>query len=189
MRSGLAEHVDYEAIRNTWASTPRVHEVREIDFDEAVARDGDGRAAAFCQFVPARGISGWSLDLIERHAAVAGAASGMHAGAFHPLLARDDSYAARLSRAMSVDALLARSGWAEAKREFMLGDASTRAYERLEKPDGTKGILMISPKRPDGPPVRYGKPYSQIAHLAEDVIPFFAIQRGLLLEGFSLLFP
>jgi uncharacterized iron-regulated protein len=44
---------------------------------------------------------------------------------------------------------------------------------------------MISPKRPDGPPVRYGKPYSQIAHLAEDVIPFFAIQRGLLLEGFS----
>lgn len=95
------------------------------------------------------------------------------------------AFAARLSRAMSVDALLARSGWAQAKRTFMLGDASTRAYERLEKPDGTKGILMISPKRPDGPPVRYGKPYSQIAHLAEDVIPFFAIQRGLLLEGFS----
>ena len=95
------------------------------------------------------------------------------------------TFAARLSRAMSVDALLARSGWSEAKRTFMLGDASTRAYERLEKPDGTKGILMISPKRPDGPPVRYGKPYSQIAHLAEDVIPFFAIQRGLLLEGFS----
>ena len=95
------------------------------------------------------------------------------------------AFAARLSRAMSVDALLARSGWADAKRQFMMGDASTRAYERLEKADGTKGILMISPKRPDGPPVRYGKPYSQIAHLAEDVIPFFAIQRGLLLEGFS----
>lgn len=95
------------------------------------------------------------------------------------------SFAARLSRAMSVDALLARSGWAQAKRIFMMGDASTRAYERLEKPDGTKGILMISPKRPDGPPVRFGKSYSQIAHLAEDVIPFFAIQRGLLLEGFS----
>ena len=91
------------------------------------------------------------------------------------------AFAARLSRAMSVDALLARSGWADAKRQFMMGDASTRAYERLEKADGTKGILMISPKRPDGPPVRYGKPYSQIAHLAEDVIPFFAIQRGLLL--------
>ena len=95
------------------------------------------------------------------------------------------AFADRLSRAMSVDALLARSGWAAAKRQFMSGDASTRAYERLEKPDGSKGILMISPKRPDGPPVRYGKPYSQIAHLAEDVIPFFAIQRGLLLEGFS----
>ena len=95
------------------------------------------------------------------------------------------AFAARLARAMSVDALLARSGWADAKREFMLGDASTRAYERLEKRDGTKGILMIAPKRPDGPPVRFGKPYSQIARLAEDVTPFFAIQRGLLLEGFS----
>jgi len=101
------------------------------------------------------------------------------------VLTGSGTFAGRLSRAMSVDALLARAGWADAKRRFMLGDASTRAYERLEKPDGSKCILMISPKRPDGPPVRFGKSYSQLAHLAEDVIPFFAIQRGLLLEGFS----
>jgi tRNA 5-methylaminomethyl-2-thiouridine biosynthesis bifunctional protein len=42
---------------------------------------------------------GWTLDLIERNAAPACEASGMHAGAFHPLLARDDSIAARLTRA------------------------------------------------------------------------------------------
>ena len=29
----------------------------------------------------------------------------------------------------------------------MLGDASTRAYERLTKPDGTTAVLMISPPR------------------------------------------
>ena len=95
------------------------------------------------------------------------------------------AFAPRLARAMSVDALLARAGWSKAKRSFMLGDASTRAYERLEMDDGRRAILMISPKRPDGPPVRFGKPYSAIARLAEDIAPFIAIDRALISEGFS----
>ena len=61
----------------------------------------------------------------------------------------------------------------------MLGDASTRAYERLRKPDGSTAILMISPARPDGPPVRFGKSYSAIARLAEDIKPFIAMSEGL----------
>jgi aminoglycoside/choline kinase family phosphotransferase len=44
---------------------------------------------------------------------------------------------------------------------------------------------MISPRRPDGPPVRNGKPYSAIAHLAEDVKPFVAMARALRGRGFS----
>jgi hypothetical protein len=44
---------------------------------------------------------------------------------------------------------------------------------------------MNSPRRPDGPPVRNGKPYSAIAHLAEDVKPFVALARGLRERGFS----
>jgi aminoglycoside/choline kinase family phosphotransferase len=44
---------------------------------------------------------------------------------------------------------------------------------------------MISPPRPDGPPVRFGKPYSAIARLAEDIKPFVAIDRGLRGVGFS----
>ena len=67
----------------------------------------------------------------------------------------------------------------------MLGDASTRAYERLTRPDGSKAILMISPPRPDGPPVRYGKPYSAIAKLAENIRPFIAIDRILRDDGLS----
>ena len=36
---------------------------------------------------------------------------------------------------------------------------------------------MNAPRRPDGPPVRDGKPYSAIAHLAEDVKPFVAMAQ------------
>jgi aminoglycoside/choline kinase family phosphotransferase len=44
---------------------------------------------------------------------------------------------------------------------------------------------MNSPKRADGPPVRDGKPYSQIAHLAEDVTPFIAMAGALRARGLS----
>jgi N-acetylmuramate 1-kinase len=95
------------------------------------------------------------------------------------------AFAPRLIRAKGAAELLRRAGWADAQRTFMLGDASTRAYERLQKPDGAHAILMISPPRPDGPPVRFGKPYSAIARLAEDIKPFVAIDRALRSKGLS----
>ena len=95
------------------------------------------------------------------------------------------AFAARIARAKGVMEILRAAGWQDAQREFMLGDASTRAYERLTKPDGGRAILMISPPRPDGPPVRYGKPYSAIAKLAENIRPFVAIDRALRAEGLS----
>lgn len=52
--------------------------------------------AALCERLAQRG---WSVTLLEHQATAAGGASGMHAGAFHPLLARDDSITARLTRA------------------------------------------------------------------------------------------
>ena len=67
----------------------------------------------------------------------------------------------------------------------MQGDASTRAYELLTRPGGEKAVLMISPPRPDGPPARHGKPYSAIAHLAEDIRPFVAMDAGLRAQGLS----
>ncbi|HUI20849.1 MAG TPA: tRNA (adenosine(37)-N6)-threonylcarbamoyltransferase complex ATPase subunit type 1 TsaE [Methylocella sp.] len=95
------------------------------------------------------------------------------------------SFAARLARAKAVHELLERSGWGSAERYYMQGDASTRSYERLVKPDGTSAILMISPPRPDGPPLRYGKSYSAIAKLAEDIRPFIAVGKGLRAQGLS----
>jgi len=44
---------------------------------------------------------------------------------------------------------------------------------------------MNSPRRPDGPAVRDGKPYSAIAHLADNVVPFVAMADGLRRYGVS----
>jgi hypothetical protein len=76
------------------------------------------------------------------------------------------------------------AGFADAKRRRMAGDASTRSYARLMR-EGDVFILMNSPKRPDGPAIYDGKPYSAAVHLAEDVKPFVAIDKGLRGQGFS----
>ena len=92
-------------------------------------------------------------------------------------------FAARLERSLAIRAFLEANGWGDADRYFLLGDASTRAYEIVHR-GGETAILMNAPRRPDGPPVRDGRPYSQIAHLAEDVLPFVAIGKALKDRGF-----
>lgn len=94
-------------------------------------------------------------------------------------------FIARLERSLSIRAFLDRSGLEGATRRFLIGDASTRAYETAELNGHASVILMNSPRRPDGPPIRDGKPYSRIAHLAESVTPFVAIARALREEGFA----
>ncbi len=93
--------------------------------------------------------------------------------------------AARAERIAALFAFLdAQTVWREAHLTYMQGDASARAYARLTMP-GTFAILMDAPRQPDGPPVRDGKPYSRIAHLAEDVRPFVAIGHALSRAGLS----
>ena len=95
------------------------------------------------------------------------------------------TFAARLNRSRAIAEVLKRSGWGDARREFMMGDASTRAYERLKKPEGSTAVLMIMPPRPPGPIIRFGKPYPAIARLALDIKPFIAMDLALRSEGFS----
>ena len=108
----------------------------------------------------------------------------------HPLERRDvtvtgyGALAQRVARVAALSQFLRNAGFEQAKRQRMQGDASTRVYERLNL-DGKPAILMNAPRRPDGPPVRDGKPYSAIAHLAEDVKPFVAFADGLRAAGFS----
>lgn len=92
----------------------------------------------------------------------------------------------RLMRLKAFQTLVARCGWTGATRLPMQSDASViRSYERLVKPDGSTALLMISPPRPVGPPVRRGKPYTTIAKLAETVHAFVAMDKGLRSLGFS----
>lgn len=95
------------------------------------------------------------------------------------------AFAARLDRLRAVRRMLDRAGWGAARRTPIQGDASTRAYERLTAATGETAILMIAPRRPDGPPVRRGKPYSALAKLAESVHAFVAVDRGLRALGLS----
>ncbi|WP_229426579.1 tRNA (adenosine(37)-N6)-threonylcarbamoyltransferase complex ATPase subunit type 1 TsaE [Microvirga alba] len=96
------------------------------------------------------------------------------------------AFAPRLVRLKAFQTLVIRSGWQDAARLPMPGDASViRSYERLVKPNGETALLMISPPRPIGPAVRRGKPYTTIAKLAETVNAFVAMDKGLRALGFS----
>lgn len=92
--------------------------------------------------------------------------------------------AAKVARLHELRQFLERSGFLNARRERMSGDASTRSYARLRNDDGSV-ILMNSPRRPDGPAIYDGRSYSAAVHLAEDVRPFVAIGNGLRKHGFS----
>ncbi len=91
----------------------------------------------------------------------------------------------RLERSFKIRAFLDGAGWGDAWRTFLLGDASTRAYESVSLADAHTRILMNAPRQPDGPPIRDGRPYSQIARLAESVTPFVAVGRALKAAGFA----
>jgi N-acetylmuramate 1-kinase len=92
--------------------------------------------------------------------------------------------APRVERMSALRNFLDESGFSQAERVRIQGDASTRSYERLVL-NGQSVILMNSPHRTDGPPVRDGKPYSAIAHLAEDVGAFIAMSNALRRAGLS----
>ncbi|MDP3898499.1 MAG: tRNA (adenosine(37)-N6)-threonylcarbamoyltransferase complex ATPase subunit type 1 TsaE [Mesorhizobium sp.] len=91
----------------------------------------------------------------------------------------------RIRRSLDIRDFLDAAGMAGATRTFLLGDASTRAYETAAIDGLATRILMNAARQPDGPPIRDGKPYSRIAHLAESVTPFVAIGRALKAHGFS----
>lgn len=92
--------------------------------------------------------------------------------------------APRLARLRSALDFIEASGWGRADPLYIQGDASVRRYARLQGADAS-AILMDAPRQPDGPPIRAGKPYSGLAHLAEDVRPFVALTNALRGLGLS----
>jgi tRNA threonylcarbamoyl adenosine modification protein YjeE len=100
------------------------------------------------------------------------------------VLSSHGSWPSRLARLKALSDFLSKTPYAEADAEYLQGDASTRAYARLVLPDRS-ALLMNAPRRPDGPPIRDGKPYSVLVHLAEDVAPFVAIGEELRRRGLA----
>lgn len=94
----------------------------------------------------------------------------------------------RAKRMQDIRTFLIQHGWADpsTRIDYMQGDASARRYARLKKATGERAILMDQPRQSDGPPIKDGKPYSRIAHLAEDVTPFVAIAGAIKQGGLSV---
>jgi tRNA threonylcarbamoyl adenosine modification protein YjeE len=94
-------------------------------------------------------------------------------------------WAERLARLRAEHSLFTVSGFNNAERLHIQGDASSRSYERLVLEDGATAILMKAPANKDGPPIRQGRTYGEIAKLAQNMEPFVALSRGLRARGFS----
>ena len=91
----------------------------------------------------------------------------------------------RARRTLEVRAFLAALGKPDAPRRHLVGDASARSYETI--PDGSDRprIIMNAPDQPDGRGDYDGVPYSQVAHLAETVRPFVAVDEALRAKGLA----
>ena len=100
-------------------------------------------------------------------------------------LRAEGAWVTALSRDEDLQQFLAKTPHATSQRHFFEGDASSRRYERLVADHGSMVLLMDMPQRPDGPPVKDGKPYSQIAHLAENITSVVAINKYLVSLGYS----
>ena len=95
------------------------------------------------------------------------------------------AFMGRLARSRLARSFLAAHGHGRSARRFLQGDASARTYEMIYSDGADPVILMNSPHRPDGPAIQDGLPYSRIAHLAEDVVPFVAIAGWLRAQGLA----
>ncbi len=93
---------------------------------------------------------------------------------------------ARLQRSLAIREFLAKSGFANAERRYLLGDASARGYETIATGAPHPLILMNSPYNSGGPILRDGKTYMQIAHLSQSVAAFVAVDKLLASKGFKV---
>ncbi|TIU80793.1 MAG: tRNA (adenosine(37)-N6)-threonylcarbamoyltransferase complex ATPase subunit type 1 TsaE, partial [Mesorhizobium sp.] len=148
-------------------------ELDELGLDDALAQ-----GAALIEWPERAGdqlpANALQVELIEQGAGRAARISGQGA-AFE-----------RAARSLAMRDFLASAGWGEASRRHFVGDASARSYEIASLPGQAPRVLMNSPRLVLGPPVRDGKPYAVIAHTAQSVTAFVAIDRALLAAGVSV---
>lgn len=151
-------------------------ELDELGFDDAIAR-----GVALVEWPEKAGerLHGTRLDVTIAESAGSSEARDV-------TLAADKAWRPRFTRLALMREFLGANSYGRHTIRYLQGDASVRRYARLFAPDGSQTILMDWQRQPDGPPIRDGKPYSKIAHLAEDVAPFVAIATYLADVGVSV---
>lgn len=98
---------------------------------------------------------------------------------------KNNSLAASVKRNLFIRSFLDLGWQTGISRQKLFGDASVRSYEKVSNTSQTR-ILMNAPRQADGPILRDGKPYSQLAHLAEDVSAFVGVGSILEKSGLSV---
>lgn len=85
-------------------------------------------------------------------------------------------------RSAAIDDFLTSTGWGDAARRDLAGDASFRRYERVEKPDGRTAVVMDAPPPQENvrPFVGIGRHLSRLG-LSAPAILAADIERGFLL--------
>lgn len=91
----------------------------------------------------------------------------------------------RIARVIAIRDFLRANGLGEARRRYLIGDASVRSYERLFPAQGPGLILMDAAERPSGAVVEDGLSYPELVHLALTIDPFVAVDRLLRDAGFA----
>lgn len=117
-----------------------------------------GAGLAGCAATSALASRGWRVTLIDRHASPARDASGNPAGVFHPIVWRDDSIAARLTRA----------GFLHALGEWHALEAAGHDLRRSRA-----GLLQIADTHEDAQALaaaieRFGYPREYVAAMSRD---------------------
>lgn len=89
----------------------------------------------------------------------------------------------RLDETLAIRDLLGRSGFGEASRAHLQGDASTRRFERINNETGS-AVLMHWPPFGDLPIHADGLPYEALVHVTDRLDAFVAIGDTLRRHGF-----
>jgi N-acetylmuramate 1-kinase len=93
----------------------------------------------------------------------------------------EGDFAERITRFLKARQFLDNAGWGAAERLHMQGDASSRSYERLILPRH-RAVFMNAPVKSDA---KNENTYANIAHIAQNMVPFVAMSEGLRSAGIS----
>lgn len=137
----------------------------EIGFDDAIAE-----GAVLVEW-PARAAARLPAARLDLVLALAGDGRRASLVATGPL-------AARLRRSRAIRAFLDEAGWRRAARRHLVGDASTRRYERIRHAGATAVLMDWLPGEPQMRDPR-------AAHRARDAGAFVAMDAGLRALGLS----